>query len=126
MYLFQGYIRIAKCSLALGDLSAADNAISTVKELSPDNANILQEFKKLEIIRRFEEEGNKAYQKQDYRKVIIFGEIVCYTKNYLLSVPFFFVIFGCISEKVFGNHLLVSLYSFAQILIELNMVVELH
>jgi DnaJ family protein C protein 7 len=68
--LFQGYIRIAKCSLALGDLIAADNAISTVKELSPDNTAIQPEIQKLEVVRRFQEEGNKAYQKQDYRKVI--------------------------------------------------------
>jgi DnaJ family protein C protein 7 len=66
----KGYIRIAKCSLALGDLSAADNAISVVKELSPNNAAIIPEVQKLEVIRRFDEEANKAYQKQDYRKVV--------------------------------------------------------
>ncbi|PSN47553.1 DnaJ subfamily C member 7 [Blattella germanica] len=66
----KGYIRIAKCSLALGDLTAADNAISTVKELSPDNTTILPEILKLDVVRRFEEEGTKAYQKQDYRKVV--------------------------------------------------------
>ncbi|KAJ4438713.1 hypothetical protein ANN_14660 [Periplaneta americana] len=66
----KGYIRIAKCSLALGDLTAADNAITTVKELNPGNTSILPEIQKLEVIRRFEEEGNKAYQKQDYRKVV--------------------------------------------------------
>lgn len=73
--LMQGFIRIAKCSLALGDLSAADNAISAVKELSPNNAAIIPEVQKLEVIRRFDEEANKAYQKQDYRKVIMFNEI---------------------------------------------------
>ena len=75
IHLLQGYIRIAKCSLALGDLSAADSAISVVKELSPNNAAIIPEVQKLEVIRRFDEEANKAYQKQDYRKVIIFCEI---------------------------------------------------
>jgi hypothetical protein len=71
MYLFQGYIRIAKCSLALGDFIAAGNAISTAIELSPDNTAVLAEAKKLEVIRMYEEEGTKAYQKQDYRKVSI-------------------------------------------------------
>jgi hypothetical protein len=69
VYFFQGYIRIAKCSLALGDLSAADNAVSIVRELNPNNSAVLPEVQKLEVIRRFDEEGNKAYQKQDYRKV---------------------------------------------------------
>lgn len=69
IYLFQGYIRIAKCSLALGDLSAADNAVSIVRGLTPNNSAILPEVQKLEVVRRFSEEGNKAYQKEDYRKV---------------------------------------------------------
>lgn len=73
--LFQGYIRIAKCSLALGDLSAADNALSIVKELNPNNAAIIPEVQKLEVVRRFDEEASKAYQKQDYRKVTMFCEI---------------------------------------------------
>jgi hypothetical protein len=60
--------------LALGDLTAADNAISTVKELSPDNTAIQPEVQKLEVVRRFEEEGNKAYQKEDYRKVINYSK----------------------------------------------------
>ncbi|GFG30261.1 hypothetical protein Cfor_11805 [Coptotermes formosanus] len=66
----KGYIRIAKCSLALGDLSAADNALSIVKELNPNNAAIIPEVQKLEVVRRFDEEASKAYQKQDYRKVV--------------------------------------------------------
>ena len=75
IHVLQGYIQIAKCSVALGDLSAVDSAISVVKELSPNNAAIIPEVQKLEVIRRFDEEANKAYQKQDYRKVIIFCEI---------------------------------------------------
>ncbi|KAJ9599116.1 hypothetical protein L9F63_010384, partial [Diploptera punctata] len=64
----KGYIRIAKCSLALGDLTSADNAISAVKDLNPENTAILPEVQKLAVVKRFEEEGDKAYQKQDYRK----------------------------------------------------------
>jgi DnaJ family protein C protein 7 len=66
----KGYIRIAKCCLALGDLSAADNAVSIVRELTPNNSAVLPEVQKLEVVRRFDEEGNKAYQKQDYRNVV--------------------------------------------------------
>jgi hypothetical protein len=61
--------------LALGDLSAADNALSIVKELNPNNAAIIPEVQKLEVVRRFDEEASKAYQKQDYRKVTMFCEI---------------------------------------------------
>ncbi|XP_046998867.1 dnaJ homolog subfamily C member 7 [Schistocerca americana] len=66
----KGYIRIAKCSLALGDITAAENAISFVKELEPANTAILPEIKKIEVVRRFEEEAKKAYLKNDYRKVV--------------------------------------------------------
>ncbi|XP_049786503.1 dnaJ homolog subfamily C member 7 [Schistocerca cancellata] len=66
----KGYIRIAKCSLALGDITAAENAISFVNELEPANTAILPEKKKIEVVRRFEEEAKKAYLKNDYRKVV--------------------------------------------------------
>ncbi|KAK7793735.1 hypothetical protein R5R35_007885 [Gryllus longicercus] len=66
----KGYIRVVKCCLALGDIAAANNAISTVKELDPNNTTILPEVKKIEVIRRFEEEANKAYAKEDFRKVV--------------------------------------------------------
>ena len=66
----------------MGDLTAANNAISTIKELSPGNTAIAPEVQKLEVIRRFEEEGTKAYQKQDYRKVSIYR--VFYTKLILI------------------------------------------
>ena len=78
--MFQGYIRIAKCSLALGDLLAADNAISVIKELSPNNTAIIPEVQKLEVVRRFDEAANQAYQKQDYRKVSIVSGSLCYRK----------------------------------------------
>jgi DnaJ family protein C protein 7 len=52
-------------------LSITDNAVFTVKEFSPKNSDILPEVHKLEFVRGFDEEGNKAYQKEDYRKVVL-------------------------------------------------------
>ncbi|XP_067007935.1 dnaJ homolog subfamily C member 7 isoform X2 [Anabrus simplex] len=66
----KGYIRVAKCSLALGDITAAQSALSAVRELDPTNSSVEAEEKKIEIIQRFEEEANKAYNKGDYRKVV--------------------------------------------------------
>ncbi|XP_063227179.1 dnaJ homolog subfamily C member 7 isoform X2 [Bacillus rossius redtenbacheri] len=66
----KGYARMAKCALALGDVATAENAIAKVKELEPLNASILVEANKLDSVKRFEEEGHKAYAKQDYRKVV--------------------------------------------------------
>lgn len=76
----------------MGDLSAAGNAISTVKELSPDNTAIQPEVQKLEVVRRFEEEGNKAFQKQDYRKVINCNKAIhLHSQNvYLPAIQFFY------------------------------------
>jgi hypothetical protein len=51
--------------LALGDLSAAGNAVSTAKELRPKNSAILPEFQKLAVVKWFLEEGNKAHQQED-------------------------------------------------------------
>jgi DnaJ family protein C protein 7 len=66
----KGYIRIAKCSLALGYLPAANGALRTVKELSLNNSAILPELQKLEALMESNEEGYIACQKQDYRKAL--------------------------------------------------------
>jgi len=50
IHVLQGYIQIAKCSVALGDLSAVDSAISVVKELSPNNAAIYQRFRNWRLL----------------------------------------------------------------------------
>jgi hypothetical protein len=64
------HIRIAKCSLALGDLTAANSALSVVRELSFNNFAILTEVQKLEAVMRFDMEGTTACQKEDYIKAV--------------------------------------------------------
>nr|CAD7587375.1 unnamed protein product [Timema genevievae] len=66
----KGYIRIVKCSLALGDIITAENAIAKVQELEPNNISLAPEISKIAVAKRFMEEGDKAYNKQDYRKVV--------------------------------------------------------
>jgi DnaJ family protein C protein 7 len=68
----KGYIRIAKCSLALGEPTAVRNAFSAVRELSMTNSAILPEVQKLHTVMRFDIEGKKAYQQQDYKKALYF------------------------------------------------------
>nr|CAD7398666.1 unnamed protein product [Timema poppensis] len=66
----KGYIRIVKCSLALGDIITAESAIAKVQELEPNNTSLAPEISKIAVAKRFMEEGDKAYNKQDYRKVV--------------------------------------------------------
>lgn len=66
----KGYIRILKCSIALGDVMAADQAIKKIKELDPFTTAITNEMKCYENLKQYEEEAAKAYEKKDYRKVV--------------------------------------------------------
>lgn len=65
-----GYVRIAKCGIALGDLTIADQAIKKVKELDVDNSTIDNEVRSLEALKQFEREATVAFEKKDYRKVV--------------------------------------------------------
>lgn len=66
----KGYIRIVKCGLALGEMTAANTALSIVRKLSLNNSAVLQEVQKLDAIISFHVEGKRAYHSQDYEKVI--------------------------------------------------------
>jgi DnaJ family protein C protein 7 len=66
----RGYIRIAKCSLALGRLTEANTAFSAVRGLSLTNSAIVPEVNKLDAVIASYAEGKKAYLEQDYRKCI--------------------------------------------------------
>ncbi|XP_064466243.1 dnaJ homolog subfamily C member 7-like isoform X5 [Ornithodoros turicata] len=66
----KGHLREAKCHVALGDPSAATRSIQRVKELDPTNSALPKELKTIEILQHFITEGDKAYEKQDYRKVV--------------------------------------------------------
>jgi DnaJ family protein C protein 7 len=67
----RGYIRIAKCSLVLGEATAASTAFSAARELSLTNSAILPDVQKLNAIIELHSEGKKAYLAQDYTKTIL-------------------------------------------------------
>lgn len=66
----KGYIRIAKCYIAFGDLSAAKVTLNKVKELDPRNDVAEAELRNIDSIQKFIEDADKAYEKKDYRKVV--------------------------------------------------------
>lgn len=68
--MVKGYVRIAKCGIALGDLTIANQAICKVKELDIDNKTIEPEIRSIDVIKRFEKESQVAFDKKDYRKVV--------------------------------------------------------
>jgi DnaJ family protein C protein 7 len=66
----KGYIRIAKCSLVLGEVTEANTAFSAARKLGLTNSAILPDVQKLNAIIAFHAEGKKAYLAQDYTKTI--------------------------------------------------------
>lgn len=66
----KGYLREAKCHLALGDATAALYCLQRVQELEPKNSTLSTEFKNVETLQFFIQEGEKAYEKKDFRKVV--------------------------------------------------------
>jgi DnaJ family protein C protein 7 len=67
----KGYIRIAKCSLALGDMKSANNALSAVRKLSLINSSIVPEFQKLDALIKCDTESKKAYIERNFKKVVL-------------------------------------------------------
>jgi DnaJ family protein C protein 7 len=66
----KGYIRIAKCSLALGDTPAANEALNTIRELSRNTSPIPPEVQALEDIMKYDNEVNIAYQNENYIQAV--------------------------------------------------------
>ncbi|KAK4880754.1 hypothetical protein RN001_008900 [Aquatica leii] len=66
----KGYQRVVKCGIALGDIMTAEQAIAKIIELDPTNASLNNDQKAIEIIKQYEHEAVKAYDKKDFRKVI--------------------------------------------------------
>lgn len=64
----KGYVRIAKCCLALGDTAAALNAINKAEELD-SRCDLANERRSLQSLQQFSDEMDKANAKGDYRKV---------------------------------------------------------
>lgn len=65
-------MRVIKCCIALGDTSTAENALSRLRELEPNNATVTEESKNLNVLKRYEEDITKTWEKKDYRRVNMF------------------------------------------------------
>lgn len=63
----KGYMRIAKCSLLMGDLIATEQAIKKFLELDPPNQALRPELISLKQLRDLNEKAVNCYDKQDYR-----------------------------------------------------------
>lgn len=66
----KGLLREAKCHVALGDPQAAGRSLQLLRELEPQNVALPRELKTVEILKHFLTEGDKAYETQDFNKVI--------------------------------------------------------
>ncbi|XP_013775928.1 dnaJ homolog subfamily C member 7-like [Limulus polyphemus] len=66
----KGHIREVKCHIVLGDVLSASCTLQRIQDLDPQHPSLSVERKHLEILQFFVEEGNKAYEKKDFRKVI--------------------------------------------------------
>ncbi|XP_047515372.1 dnaJ homolog subfamily C member 7 isoform X1 [Pieris napi] len=65
----KGYIRMAKCCIALGDLSGAEQAITRATELGGADC-ALNEKRALESLRRLHEDAQNAMEANDHRRVV--------------------------------------------------------
>ncbi|CAH0726604.1 unnamed protein product, partial [Brenthis ino] len=65
----KGYIRMAKCYIALDDLSGADQAIRRASELGGTDC-ASNERKALESLRRLHEDAQRAMEAGDFRRVV--------------------------------------------------------
>ncbi|XP_037579976.1 dnaJ homolog subfamily C member 7 isoform X2 [Dermacentor silvarum] len=63
-------MREAKCYIALGYPAAAMRSLHLLRDLDPQNPALLRELKSAEILQHFLDEGDKAYEAQNYEKVI--------------------------------------------------------
>ncbi|XP_026757407.1 dnaJ homolog subfamily C member 7 [Galleria mellonella] len=65
----KGYIRIAKCCIALGDMSGGEQAVNRAKELGGADC-ATSERRALESLRRLHEDAQRAMEACDYRRVV--------------------------------------------------------
>ncbi|CAK1549792.1 unnamed protein product [Leptosia nina] len=65
----KGYIRMAKCCIALGDLSGGEQAIKQASELGGADC-ALNEKRALESLRRLHEDAQRAMETSDFRRVV--------------------------------------------------------
>ncbi|KAF9414575.1 hypothetical protein HW555_007582 [Spodoptera exigua] len=65
----KGYIRMAKCCIALGDLSGGDQAVRRASELGGADC-AASERRALETLRKLHEDAQRAMEANDYRRVV--------------------------------------------------------
>lgn len=63
----KGYIRVAKCCLALGDLIGTEQAIKRFLELDATNKALSHEIQSLRSLRELEEKSKACYDNGDFR-----------------------------------------------------------
>lgn len=66
----KGYLRVAKCNIALGDANAALSVLRQAGELEPNNRSVRDEMNNAQALLRCIDEVNKATEKADYRTAI--------------------------------------------------------
>lgn len=66
----KGFIRMAKCCLAMGDLIGTEQAIKKFLKLDAKNQALKDEIQNLRHLRNIEEKANNCYEKQDYRTCV--------------------------------------------------------
>ncbi|XP_052898822.1 dnaJ homolog subfamily C member 7 isoform X3 [Anopheles moucheti] len=63
----KGYIRMAKCSLMLGDVIGTEQAIRKFLTLDPSNTALREEIASLKQLRDLNEKAANCYDRKDYR-----------------------------------------------------------
>lgn len=66
----KGYMRIAKCCVALGDTVAAEQAIKRILELNSKSTIVSAEIQSCKQLRIHEDTARSCYQSQDYRTAV--------------------------------------------------------
>ena len=67
----QGYVRVSKCYVALGDVTSAQHAIDKALKIEPNNVGALQEQSSIQQLMYYVANYKLASQEKDYRKVYI-------------------------------------------------------
>lgn len=66
----KGFVRIAKCCVALGDVTAAEQACKRVLELTPSSKAVALELQQCRLLRTHAETGAACFAAGDYRTAV--------------------------------------------------------
>lgn len=68
----KGYVRIAKCLIQLGDIVGAEQIIKKYQTIEPKTVALNLEIQNCKALRDYEEKGNAAYEKKDFRTTVYY------------------------------------------------------